>query len=140
DRIEPRLQFGEQSDKFLGRKFYRWMIEQKINHFRAPQIIFEIVFAVRAQQFLEHGSRVRAFGNRFQKLRRRLRNGIIAQKSFAGNGFARVHTEVGGAGLGGAVGASMKMSILSQSARASKRRDLLLPMRKSRRERAGAEA
>ena len=48
DGIKPRLQFRQQSDEFVRRKFCRWMIEQEIDHFRTPEIIFQIVFAVEA--------------------------------------------------------------------------------------------
>src|SRR6266705_2785326 len=68
--------------------------------------------------------------------------GVLSRQlttSLAGNGLARVHTEVGGAGLGGAVGASMKMSILRQSFCAGKRRELILPSRQSTREHAAAQ-
>jgi hypothetical protein len=63
-------------------------------------------------------------------------------RSLPGNGFARVQGEEGAAGLGGAVGASMKMSILRQSFGAGKPRQLLLPARESTdaREHAGAQA
>ncbi len=59
------------------------MIEQEINHLRAPQVIFEIVFAVGAQQFLEHRRGRGAFGNCFEKLGRRLCDGIIAEQRLA---------------------------------------------------------
>ena len=82
DGVEARLQFREQPNEFLGRKFYRRMLEQEVDHFGAPKIIFEIVFAIRVQQFREHRRSGGAFEQSLSKLRRRLGDGIIAQQRF----------------------------------------------------------
>ena len=54
NRVQSRLQFRQQPDKFLGSQFDRRMLEQEIDYLGAPKIIFEIVFTVRAQQLREH--------------------------------------------------------------------------------------
>ena len=50
NRVKPRLQFCQQTDKFLCRKFYRRMFGEKVDHFHSPQIGVEVLFTVRRKQ------------------------------------------------------------------------------------------
>jgi hypothetical protein len=59
------------------------MVEQKVDYFRAPKVILQIVLAFRMQQFFQHGCSRGTFRDRLQKFRRRLRDRVISQQRFA---------------------------------------------------------
>ena len=58
------------------------MLDEKINHFHAPEIRLEILFAVRSQKITQRRRSVGALGDGLQKLWCRLGDAVIAQQGF----------------------------------------------------------
>src|SRR5450631_4085636 len=83
DGVKPRLQFREQPNKFFRAKFYGRMLIQEIDRFHAPEVSIEILFALRIEQLTEQWRGGSALRDRLQEFRRRLGDGVIAQKRLA---------------------------------------------------------
>src|SRR6266513_3263002 len=59
------------------------MLDEKINHFHAPEISLEILFAVRSQKITQRRRGVGAVCDSLQKLWCWLRDAVIAQQGFS---------------------------------------------------------
>ena len=59
------------------------MFDEKIDHFHAPEIRLEILFAVRSEKIMQRWRSVGALGDRLQKLRCRLGDAVVAQQGFS---------------------------------------------------------
>jgi hypothetical protein len=59
------------------------MLDEKINHFHAPEIRLEILLAVRSQKITQRRRSVGALCDRLQKLWCWLGDAVIAQQGFS---------------------------------------------------------
>src|SRR5580765_799170 len=59
------------------------MVNEKIDHFHAPEILLEILFAVRSEKITQRRRSIGALGNGLQKLWCWLGDAVIAQQGFS---------------------------------------------------------
>src|SRR5215469_13378010 len=59
------------------------MLNKKIDYLHTPEVRLEILFAVWSEKIMQCWRSAGALGDRFQKLRRRLRDTVVAQQRFA---------------------------------------------------------
>ncbi len=84
--IEPRLQFGEQTNELGRLESDRGMLDQEIDDPHAPEIGVEFLFAFRIEQLVEERRGGRPLGDGAQESRSRLGDAVIAEKRFAESG------------------------------------------------------